>query len=234
MPRPLDLTGQRFGRLTAMELLPERKNNNRVWRCRCDCGGTADVVVSCLGRGNTRSCGCLQRETAANTGRDSGTKHGKCYSPEYVAWRNMHQRCYNPKRTSYEEYGGRGISVCERWHTFENFYADMGKRPKNFSLDRIDFDGHYEPGNCRWATHETQQNNRRDTRILEFRGRKQSIAQWAREVGMSKTTLRDRLKAGMSVEEALTAQVMSPAEAGRRRRRASRIIPSGQHRRSNC
>jgi hypothetical protein len=158
---PRDLTGLRLDRLVVLERDSASPGSGSRWRCRCDCGAMVVVRRSSLVSG-ARSCGCLMRETNADRER----RHGQHGSVEHHTWAHIIQRCENPKIRSYPDYGGRGITVCERWRTsFENFLADMGPRPgRGYSIDRINNDGHYEPGNCRWATAKQQANNRRPAR----------------------------------------------------------------------
>jgi hypothetical protein len=121
-------------------------------------------------------------------------RHGKTHSPEYAVWRQMRQRCKNPNRNNHYLYGARGIRVCDRWETFENFLEDMGQKPlARHSIDRINPDGHYEPGNCRWATASEQARNKRTTRLLTHEGRTQTMVEWATELGITKSTLHWRL-----------------------------------------
>jgi hypothetical protein len=165
MTAVIDLSGQRFGRLAVLGRA-QRAKPEAYWHCRCDCG--VEVVVNgCrLRNGNTRSCGCLRRETAAING-DHNVSHGYARMgirrhPLYSVWSGMRTRCRNPNNKNWKDYGGRGITVCERWDKFENFLADMGERPgPSYSIDRIDVEGNYEPGNCRWATPTEQVRNRR-------------------------------------------------------------------------
>ena len=166
MPKFIDLTDKKFGRLTVLK----RAENHKVktaWECSCECGKLHIVTSNSLHANKTLSCGCLQREKVLK----DNFKHGQSGTPEYYAWANLKTRCFNPKTKAYPDYGGRGITVCDRWigeHGFENFLADMGLRPSSeHSLDRIDVNGNYEPANCKWSTKQQQVDNRRAYQCIE-------------------------------------------------------------------
>ncbi len=183
-----DHSGKRFGRLTALRPSERRSNSHLMWECRCDCGNECTVIGIHLTRGATTSCGCFKAELLD----ERNVSHGLSDSPAYRSWLAMRTRCTNPSRAVWKLYGGRGIKVCDRWNTFENFLADMGPRPKGTSIDRIDSDGNYEPSNCRWATATTQARNTAKTKltellVLEIRGRMEhgeSRASVARRMGI--------------------------------------------------
>ena len=151
--------------------------------------------------------------------RIAATKHGASEAPEYNVWRNMLRRCLNPKSSFFKHYGGRGISVCERWRNSPSaFFEDMGPRPYGTSIERIDNDGNYEPGNCRWATTKEQSRNRRCNINIEFNGRTCNLADWAFELKVPYRLLRDRLvKCGMGVEEAFTLPILTHSQMAFRR-----------------
>ena len=193
----VDLTGQSFSRLTVVGLV---RRGPRHWLCKCSCGKDAEVRQDRLLAGRTKSCGCLHRELMLAT-----TRLG--HESEYDIWKAMKQRCCNPSSKDYYRYGGRGISMCQRWKlSFNAFLADMGIRPsKNHSIDRIDNDGNYEPGNCRWATASQQARNKRRDQLIEWNGQSLCVRDWERVLGFKRDVVRQRLKAGWSVEDALTA-----------------------------
>ena len=203
MGKPIDMTGQRYGRLSVIEMAGHNKHRQRLWRCVCDCGETTEVIGHLLRYGQTQSCGCLHREAIRNVNK----KHGKSKSQIWFMHRSMMDRCYLQTSTAYKNYGGRGITVCKRWHDFENFYADMGDKPKGMTLERIDNDGPYLPDNVCWASYKDQANNRRSNVVLEFQGRKQTMQQWSDEMGLKIQTVWARLNRGWSVDRALTEEV---------------------------
>jgi hypothetical protein len=207
MPANVDITNQKFGRLIALYMTDKGSTEPRRdqrWLFRCDCGNEVEALKWSVRNGLTRSCGCLQRDVARRTGKQSashGHTRGGKRSPEYSSWRSMHDRCGNPKATGYERWGGRGITVCERWHDFEAFLSDMGSRPSlQHELDRINNNGNYEPGNVRWATPVEQNNNTSANRLLTIGGRAATIAEHARAASIPYKVLHKRVNDGWSPE----------------------------------
>jgi hypothetical protein len=191
-----DRTGQVFGRLEVLSQLPNRYGKTR-WLCRCECGTEKEVSSGNLVTGEVTSCGCYSRELL--------TTHGQYKSPTYSVWRDMIQRTSNPNCKASKNYLHRGITVCDSWRVFESFLADMGDKPEGLTLDRVNNDGNYCKDNCRWATPIQQHNNKRSNVFIEFNGERQTVTQWARQLGMSKGTLRGRLNSvNWGTEKALT------------------------------
>lgn len=156
--------GQRFGRLTVMSRAG-KSNGAWQWNCQCECGKTSTPKGSRLVLGETKSCGCLFTEKLSENGRKANRRHGMSKSPTWCTWRAMRARCSVPSTAGYASYGGRGITVCERWDSFETFLDDMGERPIGKTIDRIDPNGNYERANCRWATRKEQARNQRGTML---------------------------------------------------------------------
>ena len=204
MGRFIDLTDEQFGRLRVLRVVARNKHNQLMWECECECGETCLALGFVLRRGEKQSCGCLHRETTASI----NLSHGMTKTPTYAIHHAMMQRCYDKNSHAYGRYGARGINVCEKWQTFEGFYEDMGDRPEGMSLERKDNNGDYCLENVVWAAAKAQANNRRSNRILEHNGRKQTMTQWAEEVGLKPQTLWARLEvSGWSVQKALETAI---------------------------
>lgn len=155
--------GSVVGRLTVVSEAGRSKNGSKIWHCRCECGNTKNVISSSLNSGLVQSCGCRYNEIK---GKQTIT-HGMSGTPTYTSWLAMRQRCNDPNTDFYECYGGRGIAVCKRWESFEAFHSDMGDRPEGYSIDRIDVNGDYEPGNCKWSSASDQAFNTRRSKANE-------------------------------------------------------------------
>ncbi len=191
--------GERYGRLVTVR--PDAVFKKQ-YICLCDCGTEKSIWISALRGGLTKSCGCLVRESNAARNK-ARTVHGARNTPTHRSWISMRNRCNNPNNPGYEYYGGRGITVCERWSSYTNFLEDMGERPKGTSLDRRDNNKGYEPGNCRWASRVVQENNKSTNRILTVDGQSMTVAEWARHLGVNKASLKNRLHLGWSDERAV-------------------------------
>ena len=190
-PKREDITGKRFGRLTVIRHDHDDKHRNSYWLCECDCGNRTIVTRGGLTSGNTTSCGCYNRQRVS----EAATTHGLSRSPLYKTWRGIHDRCENRNTTAYHRYGGRGITVCDEWSNFENFkyWADESGYDEHLTIDRIDNDDNYSPDNCRWVDMRTQGNNRSSNRVIEFKGYKHTVAEWARIFKVNDSTLRGRI-----------------------------------------
>lgn len=205
------LLGERSGRLVAKEYYghePTKHGPIHYWICACDCGGAAIVSSRNLLARTSQSCGCLKAEAL----RQRSQTHGLRHTPEYTCWRNIRSRCHNQKDKRFSDYGGRGVTVCDRWRkSFENFLADMGRKPSaEYSIERRDVDGNYEPGNCEWALTETQVRNRRNNRRVVFHGEEMILADAIRLAGLPEKAVSNRLSRGWSVERALSATLNAP------------------------
>lgn len=216
MGKFIDLTGQRFGRLTVIKKAkPHIYSNGKkriVWECKCDCGNVSYVESSSLRTGHTSSCGCVGKEILRNRNRENST-HGMSGTRIYNIWYAMIQRCYRQTHKHYEDYGGRGITICQEWlgeHGFENFakwahstgYDENAERGE-CTLDRIDNNKGYSSDNCRWITDEQQKNNTRKNVFLTHNGETKTVAQWAKEKNVNRNLIYGRIKRGWSIEKAI-------------------------------
>lgn len=198
----IDLIGTRFGRLVVLS--PTERTTRWVarWLCRCDCGNEKIVIGLSLRNGKTRSCGCLIGEAARGRATHGHSRGGG--SKTYKVWGNMRVRCHNPNNHAFKHYGGRGITVCERWrHSFENFLADMGERPPGLTLERKDNNAGYSPENCKWATRHEQNENTRTALRLTHNGVTKTINEWAAECGIRRSCLYSRINKGLTIEQAI-------------------------------
>lgn len=196
MPKPFsDLTGRRFGRLVATVRIPRAKGKTH-WACRCDCGKVVSVRVDALNNGQIKSCGCFRREHGAAVLSAQAT-HRMSDTPIYRNWVAMIARCHDPDHTNYKNYGGRGIRVCPEWHDFARFYEDVGRfKPRGLSLDRIDNDRGYEPGNVRWATQQQQTWNTRRNVFVRVGAEVLVLSEAARRAGLDPSWYRKKLLQG--------------------------------------
>jgi hypothetical protein len=196
-----DLTGRTFALLTVLGYAGRAKSGHGTWFCRCRCGKLVTILAGSLTKGATKSCGCHRSKTTT----ERSTKHGASHSKEYQIFNAARQRCENPKHIGYPNYGSRGIEF--RFASFEEFFADLGPRPSDrHSIDRIDNDGHYEPGNVRWSLKETQAKNNRANQRITFNGRTETITDWAKAVDIPASTLYARIRNGWCEPCALTVK----------------------------
>lgn len=198
-----DLTGKVFHRLTVIEKGEPSPSNLERWTCQYSCGNRTLVIRGNLISGHTKSCGCLAKERT----REAKTTHGLMgtYPREYKVWEAMKRRCLVPTDKSFPDYGGRGIYVCGRWlNRFDLFMEDMGPRPSDkHTLERVDNNRGYEPNNCRWETRDVQANNKSNNRRLTLNGKTKTITEWAKETGLSRSTIRNRVYRGWPVHQIL-------------------------------
>ena len=187
----------------------EKRNGKPYWLCECDCGKEKIICEYNFTSGATQSCGCKKRNQITKMNKGN-IKHGQRNTRLYKIWCGMKYRCYNPNSDEYGIYGGRGIVICDEWkEDFQSFYnwAISNGYKYDLTIDRIDVNGNYEPSNCRWVTMKTQENNKRNNRIIEYKNKKQTISQWADEIGIRKEIIYYRLNHGWSIEKTLTQPV---------------------------
>lgn len=195
--RKIDLSGKRFGYLTVVSVAEDdNKHHGQKWVCKCDCGNMVVVRGDGLKSGHTKSCGCTNKRR---------TTHGKSNTRLFKVWTSMKQRCQNENDSKYNDYGGRGIKVCEEWSDFDCFFlwSSNNGYKEGLTIDRINNDGDYAPGNCRWTTRKIQMSNRRNTIYLEYNGEKRSLSEWSDIVGVKRKTLDSRYRKGWTEERIL-------------------------------
>lgn len=196
----------RYGRLTVIALSRDASNRS-IATCSCECGAMTTKRLTALVNGYTKSCGCLKRETASANGK-ANVVHGhsspSSRSPEYRSWESARARCRNQANPDFDNYGGRGIAFSEAWDDFEVFLRDMGPRPRGHTLDRIDVNGNYEPGNCRWATDAVQGRNKRRNRVVIWQGVPLTLVELSERTGAPYNRLHERIvRYGWPVERAV-------------------------------
>lgn len=194
--------GAPFGLWTVMAACPRFKGQRGQARyiCKCKCGTIRELPSQALREGTSKTCGCQRAEQTRNLHR----RHGMTKTPEWYAWQHMRRRCYDPKDRSYTDYGGRGITVSERWLRFENFFADMGKRPSpSHSIERKDNNGNYEKSNCKWATRSEQNNNKRSNVVISHAGLTMNVTQWAAHLNCPVSRIFNRINRGSTPEQAI-------------------------------
>ena len=202
-----DLTGKKFNRLLVLKRAPNRispsGSHKIMWECQCDCGNITIVNGAKLKNNTTKSCGCKKADNL----RKMSTKHGKYHTRLHDAWGNMKKRCYNTKYYEFDNYGGRGITVCDEWkNSFQAFYdwAMAKGYQDDLTIERINVNGNYEPNNCKWATPKEQSNNKRNNIKITYKGKTQNLKQWAEELGLNYKLTHKRIKyLGWTIEKAL-------------------------------
>lgn len=203
-PRFVDMAGQKFGYLTVKRLVGKNKHRMAMWECECECGKLATLSRNALITGNTSSCGCKWADANTThghkkkgTGKHRGTKTYKC-------WQQMKHRCTNPKNPHWKDYGGRGITVCQRWlESFENFLQDMGEAPEGMTIERSNNHLGYSKENCRWVSNDVQQRNRRNNVRITIGDETKCAAEWARIAGLPSRVIRSRFRAGWPASQLL-------------------------------
>jgi hypothetical protein len=210
MTQRIDLTGKRFGKLVVLSADKTTVDGTLFWKCLCDCGKEKSINGGSLRYGKTHSCGCLEDENRQQL-IEARTTHGRSINgttPTYNSWSHAKARCTDINNTAYNDYGGRGISICDRWlESFENFLEDMGTCPKGMSIERIDNNKGYSKENCKWATMEVQNKNRRSTILFTMNGITKCITDWADVLGINRKTVFTRLHLGWNIKTALTFPV---------------------------
>lgn len=207
--QPIDMTGKRSGRLVVIEIAGSDVDGQVLWRCQCECGNTTLTRGCHIRTGKTKSCGCLRADSCGTvTHGATRTRASQRLRSTHASWNAMRLRCNNPNHVAYPRYGGRGITICDRWSVFEAFLEDMGERPKGLSLDRINNDDGYCAANCRWSTGSVQSRNRCTSRMVEVNGIVQTLADWCDELDMPYGAVSSRINAlRWNAADALTVPI---------------------------
>lgn len=204
MSKFIDLTGEKFGRLTVIKRKGYSKSKKTQWLCKCDCGNFKIINGSDLKSNKTRSCGCLRKEKAIIVAKSTNLKHNMTHSRPYRIWSSIKSRCYYKNNIAFKNYGGRGIKICDEWrNNFEKFYewAIENGYKDNLTIDRINNDGDYEPSNCRWISMQKQENNRRNNRIIIYKSQKYTLAELSNLLKIPSATLSWRINNNWKEEE---------------------------------
>jgi hypothetical protein len=203
-PRVKCFVGRKFNRLEAVRFVG-MQGSGQLWEFKCDCGGSKTILMKNVEKGITGSCGCLHHEMLLRRNTKHGQNTRANRHPMYGVWCGMLARCHNPNRKSYPDYGGRGITVCERWHTFQNFFDDMSATyQRGLMIERVDNEKGYCPENCVWETRKVQNNNKRNVRRITFNGKTLTRQEWANEIGGNERIITTRLRRGWSEERAVS------------------------------
>ena len=211
----IDLTGQRFGRLTVIKLV--KINNRSCWLCKCDCGKETYSIGTHLKSGHKRSCGCLHDDLSRERLTKMNETHGESKTRLYNIWTDIKKRCYRKTFWAYDRYGGRGITLCKEWHDYPTFrdWCTNNGYAENLTIDRIDNDKGYSPDNCRWVDRKTQANNKSNVRLITYKGKTKTVAEWAEILGLNYTTLYGRIfNYNIPVEEAFSTKKYSIGKRG--------------------
>ena len=199
MGKIINMIGQKYAKLTVLSQVGVNKSGEKMYECLCECGNIKVIRGNSIRRGLTTSCGCYRSQYISNKNKS----HEQCDNPTYKSWTAMKSRCLNPNTVAYQNYGGRGIKICDEWMDFNNFLRDMGDKPKGKTLDRIDVNGNYEPSNCRWASVKEQNRNTRQNVMITYNGETLCMKEWAERLSISYPTLQSRIRSGWDAKKAL-------------------------------
>ena len=199
MGKIINMVGQKYEKLTVLSQVGVNKSGEKMYECLCECGNKKIIRGNSMRRGLTTSCGCYRSKYISSKNK----VHENCGTPTYKSWTAMKSRCLNPNTTAYQNYGGRGIKICDEWMNFENFLKDMGEKPKGKTLDRIDFNGNYEPSNCRWASIQEQNRNTRQNVMITYNGETLCMKEWAERLSIPYPKLQHRIRSGWDIKRAL-------------------------------